>query len=162
MAVVFSFSGSKMYIGGPKTFSQSDLTEADFTGEDWVEITGIGTIGEYGDNAEYGSFTAIGDRRTTRFLTQFSGSDLTVTMARNAADPGQAALRDAGNDPGTNYAFRIVYDDAPPGGSPSEDMFIALVGPMRRTGGSNTDALTWSSTLATNSNIVEVDATEVP
>lgn len=158
MAVVFSFSGTKLYIGGPTAFSQSDLDAADFTGTTWVEVVGIETIGEYGDSAQYGNFTALGDRRTTKFLTMFEASEVEITMARNIADAGQSDLRDAGNDAGTNYKFRMVYDDAPPSGTASADMFIALVGPLRRAGGSNTDALKWTSTLAINSNIVEIDA----
>lgn len=157
MAVVFSFSGSKFYIGGAKTFSDSDLTEASFTGETWAEVKGIETISPFGDQATYGNFTSLGDRRTTRFLSMFEASDMEISMARNVLDPGQDKLRDAGLDPGTNYACRIVYDDAPPGGTPSEDMFIALVGPMQRSGGGNQDALKWSVTLGINSNIVEID-----
>lgn len=158
MAVVFSFSGSRFFIGDPVEFSQSELVAADFSGQSWVEVLGIESIGEYGDSASYGSFIALGDRRSTRFLTHFEGSDLTLTLARNASDLGQAALLAAGNDAGTNYAIKIVYDDAPPGGTPTEDMFIALIGPLRRTGGSNTDALKWASTLGVNSNVVAVPA----
>ena len=162
MAVVFGFAGSKFYIGGPKTFSQSDLTASSFTGETWVEVQGIESIGEFGDQAQYGSFTALGDRRTTRFLSMFEGSDFQISMARNIADPGQSELRDAGLDPGTNYAFKIEYDDAPPGGTPSQDMFIGLVSPLRRSGGTNTDALKWVASIATNSNIVEIAPAPAP
>lgn len=158
MSVVYSFSGSKLYIGSAIAFSDDELEALDFTGETWVEIKGVETIGEFGDGANYGSFTGLGDRRTTKFLAMFEGSDVAISMARNVADPGQSDLRDAGNDPGTNYKFRIVYDDAPPSGTPSEDLFIALVSPLKRSGGGNQDALKWSASLAINSNIVEIDA----
>ncbi len=156
MAVVFSFSGSRFFIGQPVAFKQSNLILTDFAGQIWNEVLGIESIGEFGDNAAYGTFTSLGDRRQTKFLTHFEGGDLQITMARNAADAGQAALLAAGNDPGTNYAIKIEYDDAPPGGTPSADLFIALIGPMRRAGGSNTDALKWMSSLGVNSNLVQV------
>ncbi len=58
----------------------------------------------------------------------------------------------------SNFAFKLQYNDAPSGGTPSTRMFISLVsGTEEQYSGAN-DEKKISITLEVNSNIVHVNA----
>lgn len=72
-------------------------------------------------------------------------------------DAGQAALR-AGEATPDNYAFRVDFDDAPAGGTPSQRFFIAKIMSARETLDTANSVIKLTTTLGLNSNVVAVSA----
>jgi len=153
---VFTMSGAKLYIGGSLASKQTDFIASDFSGVTWQEVGGVGNIGSFGDQANYGTYNILGTRRGVPFLTTLGGSSTTIQFAMDETDTGQAAIRTAGSNPGTFYAVKIEFDNAE-GGTKGYVMFIANFSPMSYDGGGNESALTWTASMAIGSNVVHVD-----
>lgn len=99
---LYTAAGTSVYVGKAlKPNFGSDLSEAYFADQPWVWIGSLDKIG----------------RRDDRPL-------LLLAMVANELDPGQAVLRQAAD---TSLAFRFVYDDAPPGGAPSQRFCVGQV-----------------------------------
>lgn len=153
----YSFAGTKFHIGTAKAFQQTDFVASDFTtGVTWTEVHDIESIGEYGDNAEFGEFATLGTRRKYSYVTSFSNSPTQLVMARNADDPGQVALIAAAVNPNITYAAKITYADAPVSGTPTVDYFIARFAPPKNSGGNNESVVKWTASIIISSNIVTV------
>lgn len=153
----FSFAGTKFHIGGPKAFQQEDFDATDFaSGITWIEVKDIESIGAYGDQANFATFSTLGTRRIYSFVTGFENSPTELVMARNADDPGQAALVAAAANPNITYSAKITYDDAPPSGTPTVDSFIARFAPPKHAGGNNESVVKWTAQVIISSNIVTV------
>jgi hypothetical protein len=161
MSELFAVEGAKIYIGGVLSPKNADFVTSDFTSQTWVEIDGWETAGEIGDAAEQISTTLINRNRTIHQKGTRDGGVQEHTFAILPLDPGQIALR-AAQKTRFNYAFRIVYNDAPAavGSTPSEERYIALVMGDRRANGGANDVRKLSVSLAINSNIVEIAAVE--
>lgn len=156
----YSFAGSKLHIGPPMDFQQTDFIASNFTsiaGGDWDEVGNIISIGSWGDTAEFGEIAFLNTRRKYSFLTVFGSSPTQINMARDAADVGQAAMLAASLNPNATYAAKITSNDAPAGGTPTIDYFIARFSPMSRDGGGVTDPNTWTASMVVSSNIVTVN-----
>lgn len=153
----YSFAGTKFHIGTALDFKQTDFIASDFAGVTWTEVLDIEQIGSYGDTANYGSFASLGTRREFSYLTTFTNSPAELIMARNSDDAGQAAIEAAGSTPNATFAVKITLDDAPAGGTPTIDYFIARFSPMQRLGGTNNDVVKWRAQFAIASNVVVVE-----
>lgn len=156
----YSFAGTKLHIGPATDFQQDDFVAGDFTsiaGGDWDEVGNIISIGEWGDTAEFGEIAFLDSRRKFQFLTVFGSSPTQINMSRDPDDAGQAAMKAASANPNATYAVKITSDDAPAGGTPSIDYFIARFSPFKRGGGRVTDSSTWTATMVISSNIAAVD-----
>lgn len=153
---LFSMSGTTIEIGGTLASKQTDFDASDFSGVSWTTIGGVGSIGAIGDQANFGSYNILGTRRAIPFLTTLGGGTAAIEMAKDEEDSGQAALRTAGENPGSFYAFRVTFDNAE-GGTAGNIMFIAQVSPLSYNMGGNDDPLLWTASLAVQSNIVETD-----
>lgn len=153
----FATAGSKVYIGGIAEIKYTDFVLADFDGETWVEVGGIDNIGTFGDRTEPVSDALIGCDREFTLKGIRSAGMLDLIGAINYADAGQIALI-AAEKTDFDYAFKIVFKDAPSGGTPSERYFIAKVmSASEQLDGAN-NVMKFNSSLAVNSNFVRVAA----
>ncbi|EYD73616.1 hypothetical protein Rumeso_04737 [Rubellimicrobium mesophilum DSM 19309] len=157
---MFSTAGTRIYIGGPLPLKVFDYAEADFADQDWTEILGHEELGSIGDTATEVRTKRIRANRVVRFKGMREGATWELICSIDADDPGQAALI-AAEKTNRNYAVRIVFPDAPDGGTPSERLCIANVGRAEeQLANADTEAAKVNFSLWINSNIVRVEAAE--
>lgn len=156
---VHATAGLKVYIGGTKEQQSDDFVLADFTTPTptWVEIKEVEAAGSLGDTSEAINFTAISDARTRVIKGPRSAGTMELICGIDADDPGQLALIAAEKTP-YDYAFKVVFNDAPPGGTPSERYFIAQVMSQSEQYDQANSVMKLNASLGVNSNIVRVAA----
>lgn len=157
--MIHATAGAKLFIGGTKPMPSEDLTASDFEGESWVEIKELESLGTVGDAAEEVEFAAIGQARTRRMKGTRSSAPMEIVCGIDYQDAGQLALIAAEKTSG-NYAFKIEFPDAPAGGTPSERMFVAIVGSAAEAYDTANSVMRLNASLWVNSNIVRVNAAE--
>ena len=154
---IFATNGAKFYIGGVKNSTSADLTLADFASETWVEINETENLGSLGDTASEITFDGISSSRTRRKKGTRSAGTMEVVCGIDYADAGQIALIAAEKMP-HDYAFRLVFNDAPAGGTPSERMFVAAVASAAEALDTANNIMKLNASLWVNSNVVRVNA----
>lgn len=157
MADLEVIAGAKFYIGGVLASKNSDFIASDFTSQTWVEVDGWVNLGGYGDTSEAINTILINRGRVAKQKGTADAGDMSNTFAVIPGDAGQAAMK-AAQKVKSNYAFKVEYDDAPPSGTPSSDLFIGLVMSAPFPGGEANTVKTIEATIGINSNIVEVAA----
>lgn len=154
---IYATNGSKLYIGAALAAKSADFVEADFTSQTWVEIGEIEALGTLGDAANEISFDSISSSRTRRLKGTRNAGSMEVVAGLDYDDPGQLAVIAAEKTP-HDYAFRLVLNDAPPGGTPSERLFVAKVASAAEALDGANSVMKLNMTLWVNSNVVKVDA----
>lgn len=157
MAGIFATAGAKLYIGAALPAQTSDFVLGDFSGQSWVQVSWMENIGAFGDEAASITFDAIEQQRTLKLKGTRNAGDMAVVCGIDYEDAGQIALRAAEATP-NNYAFKVEFNDAPEGGTPSERYFVALVMSARETLDTANNVMKLNATLGVNSNIVRVNA----
>lgn len=162
MSHLFATAGSKLYIGGTLpgfAYSTADLTTSSFEGQDWTEIGGTTNLGGAGDTSELITSNQVGVARTRKLKGVRNAGSMQVVADIDYADPGQLALIAAEKERDA-YAFRLVFNDAPPGGTPSERLFFALVMSALEEWNEANSVMSLNATLEIDSNIVRVSAVD--
>lgn len=155
---VFAAAGTRLYIGGVLDDKDSNFVLANFGTQVWTEIGSLENLGTFGDQAETISVNFYGLERTKKFKGTRDAGIMEVVAGLDYSDAGQLAVL-AAEKTDRNYAFRIVFDDAPEGGTPSERLFIALVTSATEVLDEANSVARLNFSLAINSNIVKVAAT---
>lgn len=158
---IHATAGTKIYIGGAMSQKSEDFVLADFTTppQTWVEIKETEGLGSLGDTSEAVTFAGVADSRTRTLKGVRNAGAMELVCGIDSADPGQQALIAAERTP-HDYAFKIVTNDAPPGGTPSERYFIAKVMSQSEQFDQANNVMKLNASLAVNSNVVRVDAEE--
>ena len=128
MSRIVATAGAKLFIGPAKVFDIRNFAESDFAplAPSWVEIGGTTNLGSLGDTAELITSDQIGDPRTRKAKGVRNAGSMQVVCDIDRNDPGQlAAVAAEGSD--ETYAFKLQFNDAPSGGTPSIRYFVALV-----------------------------------
>ena len=154
---IFATAGAKLFIGGTKALQTADFTASDFSSESWVEIKDLESLGSLGDSAEEVAIDIISEQRTKRLKGTRQSPPMEVSFGLNVADPGQVALI-AAERTRNNYAFKIEFPDAPQGGTPSQRLFIAIVGSASEGMDGANNVVRLNAQLWVNSNVVRVAA----
>lgn len=156
---VFKTAGSKIYIGPTIADSTVDFVASDFSGlSPYVEIKNTTNLGDFGDTAAAITSDEINRPRTRKAKGTRNAGTMTLVCNDNPTDPGQLALYAAEQDDTNNYAFQVVLNDAPSGGTGSVRYFAAKVtSTPEGLGGANQFA-TVTFALDIDSNIVRVAA----
>lgn len=127
---IFATAGAKFYIGPAMApVYGSALTASNFSAvdeEDWVQVEPLETIGTFGDSAEEVSWTSIGDARTHKLKGARDAGSLELVAGLDYANAGQIAMLAAEATP-HSYAMKVVFNDAPPSGTPSTRRFLGIV-----------------------------------
>lgn len=153
-------AGAKIYIGITKEQKETDFVLADFSAADavtWTKIGEVEGLGSVGDTSEAISFTSIEAKRTRVLKGPRSAGTMELVMGIDYSDPGQLALI-AAEQTIHDYEFRIVLNDAPAGGTPSERLFIAKVMSRSEQFDAANSVMKLNASLGVNSNVVRVDA----
>jgi len=158
MSDLYPVAGAKFYIGGAKATQSSDFAAVDFSAETWVEVDGWETAGTIGDAAEVITTQLINRKRDIKQKGTRNAGTMENQFAVVQGDAGQEDMDDAEKTT-NNYAFRIVFDDIPSGGTTgTTQYFVGLVTAWRDVnGGANTTRMK-QGTVEINSNIVTVAA----
>lgn len=128
---VFATAGATVAIGpamaasygAPMVLSTFTAVDAD----DWKKISPLESLGSFGDSAEEVSFVAVDiDSRVRKIKGARDAGTMELVAGLNYADPGQLAMLAAEATP-NSYAFRVTFNDAPVGGTPSERFFVGIV-----------------------------------
>lgn len=154
---IYATNGAKLYIGGALAAKSADFVEADFTSQTWVEIGEVEALGTVGDTSAEITFDSISANRTRRLKGTRNAGSMEVVMGIDYEDPGQIALI-AAEKTIHDYAFRIVMNDAPAGGTASERLFVAKVGSAAEALETANNVMKLNASLWVNSNVVHVDA----
>lgn len=155
--MIFATNGARLYIGGDIADPGVDLTEATFNTITWTEIGEVENLGTVGDVSAEIPIDIIGRSRTVRLKGTRNAGTLEVVCGIDYSDPGQIALLAAEQEI-HDFAFRIVLNDAPAGGTPSERLFIAKVGSAAEAFDTANSVMRLNASLWVNSNVVRINA----
>jgi len=109
-AEAFSHSGNKLSIC--VTPQNSDLDASGFAALTYVQISGVGSVGEYGITTNALTYDTWDSLVAQKAKGITNAGDPPVEVARSATDPGQIALRAAGlPNVFDNYAFKVERQD---------------------------------------------------
>lgn len=150
---IYATAGSKLYIGGVLDMKSTDFVESDFTSQTWTEIAGLDGLGTLGDTSQAITQSIIGEGRDKVLKGTRNAGTMEVVCAIDGDDAGQTALISA-EKVKHDYAFKLVLNDAPSGGTPSERKFIAKVMSAAEQFDQANSVMKLNASLAVNSNIV--------
>lgn len=154
---IFATNGAKIYIGGTITIPAGDMNQASFAGQSWVEIGETENLGTFGDTSAEITFDSINANRTRRLKGTKNAGSMELVCGLDYADAGQLALI-AAEKTIHDYAFRVVFNDAPAGGTPSERLFAAKVASAAEAADAANNVVKLNATLWINSNVVRINA----
>lgn len=159
MSNLFATAGTKLHIGPAKAFTGTDFTATDFTegSPTWTEVGGTTNLGSAGDASELITSNHIGSSRTRKLKGTRNSGSMQVVCDLDYADAGQIALI-AAEKVKEAYAFRVTFNDAPQGGTPSYRYFVALVMSQSEQWDEANSVMKLNATLEIDSNIVRVSA----
>lgn len=123
-----------------ETPQNSKLTKAEYEALTWVEIGGIGNVGETGKSTNVLTYNTWADDVVQKAKGLTDAGSPTFEVARNPNDPGQEILRAAGAVGNNNiYAFKEQRADGPVGGVGTVFYNRGVVGGPTRPNGGNED-----------------------
>lgn len=160
MGDIVDVAGARIFIGQTHATKTADFVAGDLSGDTFTEIDGWDTMGEYGDTAAKVTAQLINRNRDIKLKGTRDAGTMSNTFAFVHGDGGQAALR-AAEKAKSNYAFKVVYDDAitPSTGTGTTQYFIGLVMTVKDNGGGANVVRTLSADIEINSNVITVAAT---
>lgn len=159
MGILLVTAKSKLSIGAAKAFGSADFTASDFTSGSptYTEIGGTTNLGAAGDTSELITSNQIGSGRTRKAKGTRNAGSMQVICDIDITDAGQLALI-AAEKTRDSYAFRLQFDDAPSGGTPSIRYFTAFVMSTTEQYDEANSVMKLNATLEIDSNIVRVAA----
>ncbi len=163
--MIYATNGATIFIGGIMA-NDGHVEEAAFVGKTWVECKCLENLGTLGDTASELNFESIncdnGNGRMYRAKGVRNAGTMELIFALDLANAGQAALMAAEANDQDDYAFRVVLNDAPQGGSPSERLFAAKVGGVQEVYDAANNVMKLQVSLWVNSNIVRKPRATAP
>ena len=136
------------------------LAQADYDGLDWVEIKGVGNLGETGKTTNMLQYPTWSDSVVQKAKGLTDAGSPTLEVARIANDAGQKVLRNAGAvGNNNNYAFKILRADGEVNGTGTIQYNRGLVAGPTRPNGANEDFDLEVFTLGLQQEEIVVDPT---
>lgn len=115
MANAKTLAGSKFYIAvdgtGDALPQNSDLTQSQFDGLDWLEVKGVGSLGQTGVSTNIVTYDDYDTEVTQKGKGISNAGDPEVECRRIGSDPGQVEMRKAALDQTNSYAFKHELAD---------------------------------------------------
>lgn len=108
VARVYSTAGSKVYIG--PIYSASVDTVTEFAALSYTVVSGVSTIGSFGDTKTVINFDVIDENRVRKAKGTSNGGALSLVMALDDTDTGQTNLITAFNS-ASAYAIKVELND---------------------------------------------------
>lgn len=147
-------AGSRLFIA---TTAGIPANLAAYEALTWTEVGEVEDLGEFGDESESVSFTALKDARTRKMKGPRDAGNMAVVVGDDMLDAGQLAL-EAAEASSLNWPFKVVLNDARTvGGDDSEHYFSGLVMSKRRNTGNASNVVRRNFAIAVNTAILSVD-----
>jgi hypothetical protein len=161
MSILLATAHSKLYIGAAKAFAGTDFVASDFTSgsPSYTQIGGTTNLGSAGDTSELITSNQINIGRTRKAKGTRNAGAMQVVCDLDIADAGQLAAI-AAEKTSQSYAFKLTFNDAPSGGTPSTRYFAAFVMSATEQWDEANSVMKLNLTLEIDSNIVRVAAAE--
>lgn len=132
-------SGKKLFICA--TPENDNITQVAFEALTWVEVGGVGSVGETGTSTNILSYDTWNDTVVQKAKGMNDAGSPEIEVARDPDDAGQVLLRTAA-ETNFSYAFKITGNDAPNsnvGSKPTTRYNRGLVSGPRNPNGRNED-----------------------
>lgn len=151
--------GTKVYYC--TTVNPTVTTTSQYAALSWVELTGVESIGEFGDQAQAVTFNLLAEGRTRKVKGPRDAGDIAVTCAHDPLSSSQNAMVGFEKTP-FNYAFKVLTaDGADANDTDSVFYFKGKVMSAKLAAGETTAERRRVFGLAIDSEIVEVASTPV-
>lgn len=149
-------SGTRLFIGASVTKLEADSLAEFEAMSNWTEVANIESLGEFGDQANDVTFSALGDARVQHAKGARDAGQMPVVCAHDPLDVGQAAM-EAAEATNFNFAFKVVLPDAPAAGYQSTyQYFRGLVQSRRKNVGTNDNVIRNTYNVGVNSELFTV------
>lgn len=102
-------AGGKLYVCA--TPQQSDLSQAQFEALAWVQITGLGSLGQTGPSTNILTYNTWDTAVAQKAKGVIDAGSPVIEVERLPLDPGQILMRQIATT-NFNYAFKLVKNDA--------------------------------------------------
>ena len=154
--------GSKFYIGSASAINheQSDAAvKAEYAADNYTLVTEAEDIGEFGDESESITFTALRDSRVRKFKGPKDAGTMNVVVGADLTDPGEDALVAAEDTP-LDYNFKVELNDPVSlSGTPSTFYFSGKVMSKRVNVGNASNVVRRNFAVGVNTKVYEVNPT---
>lgn len=112
VAFANSNAGSRLFVSSTYV-ADTDMAQADFEALTWVEINGLGNVGEMGVKTNLLNYDTWNTNVSQKSKGVSDAGTPTVECARRPSDAGQIIMRAAGLPTNVlNYAFKMIRNDA--------------------------------------------------
>jgi hypothetical protein len=155
---IYATALSKIYISSTAQDSEP-ANAAAYQGLTWVEIGRTENLGTFGDTSAEITESLIDEGRVYKVKGPRNAGTMELICAIDYADAGQLAAI-AAETTEDNYGFKVLFNDAPAGGTPSERYFIAIVGGAAEQLDAADSVMKLNVSLWINSKITRVAAAE--
>lgn len=151
---IFTASGAKLFIA---TTTAIPANLAAYQALVYTEVGEVEDMGEFGDESEQITFTALSDARTRKLKGPRDAGTMTIVVGDDMLDDGQIAMEAAEASP-IDHIFKVVLNDAiTVGGDPSEHYFHGKVFSKRRNVGNASNVVRRNFAIGINSDILSTD-----
>lgn len=153
--MVNTASGAKFYIGG----STAVANLAAYQALTWVEVGEVEDLGEFGDESDQVTFTALSDARTRKMKGPRNAGSISVVVGDDMLNTGQIAMEAAEASP-LSYNFKVLLNDAiTVGGNGSNHYFRGKVFSKRRNVGNASNVVRRTFAVGVDTTILTTDPT---
>lgn len=147
-------SGAKLFIA---TTAGIPANLAAYQALTWTEVGEVEDGGEFGDESETVSFTALSDARTRNLKGPRNAGTMTLVVGDDMLNLGQIALEVAEASP-LDWPFKVQLNDAVTvGGDDSNHFFSGKVMSKRRNVGNATNVVRRTFAVGINTPILSTD-----
>lgn len=135
-----SNASSQIFVSSVAVSNTTNLTQSDYAALSWIEVKGLGNLGETGKSTNILTYPTWSDTVGQKAKGMTDAGSPTAEFARIPTDPGQTILRAAGAVGNNNcYAFKILRADGQVGGTGTIQYNRGLVTGPTRPNGQNED-----------------------
>lgn len=157
-----SAGGSRIYLGttlAVNTNQSSPAVVAEFATDTYTEVGEVEDLGEFGDEAEEITFTALKDARVRKLKGPKNAGTIAVVSGDDPLDAGQDAMISA-EASNLDFNFKVELNDAVSlSGTPSIHYFRGKVMSKRLNVGNVSNVVRRTFNVGINSAIFEVNPT---
>lgn len=153
-------AGTRYYLATGANAKSVCATAAAYAALTWTEVEEVEDFGAFGETFEKVTYKTLADGAVHKKKGTVDYGSSTVKLARVPTGAGQTAIRAAAKDRKSAYNHKIVFDDAPDGGTPTTIFGRAYVMSYTTEIGGNDKVIEASVGLEFDAESIEVPAAE--
>ena len=156
--MIFASNGATLHICTTEQNSDYPPDKSAYENLNYIVVSEVESIGPFGKTWTVSEFPSLEARRILRAKGAVDAGSIEIVAAFDYSDAGQLAILEALSAEDGDYAFKIVFADAPSGGTPSVRYFLAIVTSANEVLDAADNIQRLRITLWINSEIVRVAA----